>query len=174
MKKSAIVLIIALLGLSLEARAQFYVGGSVSAHFGYTDARFTSFSLYPDIGYSFGNWSVGSTINLSGYSDKNDGLSTLRLGITPYVEYFFFSAGPVSLFAEGGASMAFSHYIKTDGVPENVFYVNPYVAPGIEISLTDNFSVLCHIGRLEWNSEARDFGFSISGEALSLGLYYSF
>lgn len=173
MKKALIITIIALLGICREANAQFYVGGSVSAHFGYTDSRFTSFSLSPDIGYSFGDWSVGSTINISTYGDKDDGLTSLRLGITPYAEYYFFSAGPVSLFAEGGIALFFARYLS-EGAPENAFYVNPYLAPGIEISLTDHFSVLCHIGRLEWNTEARDFGFSINGEALSLGLYYSF
>lgn len=173
MKKALIIAAIALLGLCQKANAQFYVGGSVSAHFGYTDSRFSSFSFTPDVGYGFGDWNVGSTINISTYGDKDDGLTSLRLGLTPYVEYYIFSAGPVSLFAEGGIGLMFSRYLATGGL-ENAFYVNPYLAPGIEISLTDHLSVLCHLGRLEWNTESRDFGFSINGEALSLGLYYGF
>ena len=173
MKKVLIIAAIALLGFCLKANAQFYVGGSVSAHFGYSETRFTSFGFSPDIGYGFGDWNVGSTINISTYGDKIDGLTSLRLGLTPYVEYYIFSAGPVSLFAEGGIALFFTRYLVAEAL-ENAFFVNPYLAPGIEISLSDHFSVLCHLGRLEWNTEARDFGFSISGEALSLGLYYSF
>ena len=52
--------------------------------------------------------------------------------------------------------------------------MNPYLAPGIEISLTGHFSVMCHLGRLEWNSEINDVNLTMSGESLALGLYYSF
>ena len=173
MKKTIIIAIIALLGLSEQANAQLYVGGSVGFHAGFTDDRFTSFAVSPDIGYGLGDWNFGAILNINTYTNKADGLSSMRLGITPYAEYYIFSAGPVSLFAEAGIGLLYAMYFNPED-PKNQFIYNPYLAPGIEVSLTDNFSVMCHLGRLDWDSETRNLGFSLSGEALSLGLYYSF
>ena len=173
MKKTILIVIIALLGLSQQAKAQLYVGGSLGFNAGFNDERFSSVSISPDIGYGYGNWNFGAVLNINTFSNNNDGLASLRLGITPYVEYYFFSAGPVSLFAEAGIGLIHAMYFTADD-PKNQFLFNPYLAPGIEVSLTDHFSVMCHLGRFEWDSETSNLGFSMSGESLALGLYYSF
>jgi hypothetical protein len=173
MKKTIIITIIALLGLSREASAQLYVGGSLTAHASFNNSRSIAVSVAPDIGYGFGNWNVGTVFNAYAYHDKEDIGSSLRISVTPYAEYYFFSAGPVSLFAEAGIGFLFTNDL-VDEAPKGQLFVNPYLAPGIEISLTDHFSVMCHLGRLEWNSEANDINLTMSGESLSLGLYYSF
>ena len=173
MKKTIIIAIIALLGLSREASAQLYIGGSLTAHASFNNSRSIAVSVAPDIGYGFGNWNVGTMLNAYTYHDHEDLGSSLRLSVTPYAEYYFFSAGPVSLFAEAGLGLLFTNDI-VDEAPKGQFFVNPYLAPGIEISLTDHFSVMCHLGRLEWNSEINDINLTMSGESLSLGLYYSF
>lgn len=173
MKKTIIIAIIALLGLSREASAQLYIGGSLTAHASFNNSRSVALSIAPDIGYGFGNWNVGTMLNAYTYRDQENPGTSLRLSVTPYAEYYFFSAGPVSLFAEAGLGLLFTNDIS-DEAPHGQFFVNPYLAPGIEISLTDHFSVMCHLGRLEWNSEINDVNLTMSGESLSLGLYYSF
>ena len=79
----------------------------------------------------------------------------------------------MSLFAEAGIGFLFTNDL-VDETPKGQLFVNPYLAPGIEISLTDHFSVMCHLGRLECNSEIKDISLTMSGESLALGLYYSF
>ena len=156
MKKTIIIAIIALLGLSREASAQLYIGGSLTAHAGFNNSRSISVSIAPDA-----------------YNSEDEPGTSLRLSVTPYAEYYFFSAGPVSLFAEAGIGFLFTNDL-VDEAPKGQLFVNPYLAPGIEISLTDHFSVMCHLGRLEWNSEINDISLTMSGESLALGLYYSF
>ena len=173
MKKTIIIAIIALLGLSREASAQLYIGGSLTAHASFNNSRSIAVSVAPDIGYGFGNWNVGTMFNAYTYHDQEEPGTSLRLSVTPYAEYYFFSAGPVSLFAEAGIGLLFTNDIS-DEAPHGQFFYNPYLAPGIEISLTDHFSVMCHLGRLEWNSEINDISLTMSGESLALGLYYSF
>ncbi len=173
MKKTLILIVIALLGFCREASAQLYIGGSLTAHASFNNNRSTALSIAPDIGYGFGNWNVGTMLNAYTYHDQENPGTSLRLSVTPYAEYYFFSAGPVSLFAEAGIGLLFTNDI-VDEAPNGQFFVNPYLAPGIEISLTDHFSVMCHLGRLEWNSEINDINLTMSGESLSLGLYYSF
>ncbi len=173
MKKTIIIAIIALLGFSREASAQLYIGGSLTAHASFNNSRSIAVSVAPDIGYGFGNWNVGTMLNAYTYHDQEEPGSSLRISVTPYAEYYFFSAGPVSLFAEAGIGFLFTNDL-VDETPKGQLFVNPYLAPGIEISLTDHFSVMCHLGRLEWNSEIKDINLSMSGESLALGLYYSF
>ncbi len=173
MKKTIIIAIIALLGFSREASAQLYIGGSLTAHASFNNSRSIAVSVAPDIGYGFGNWNVGTMLNAYTYHDQEEPGSSLRISVTPYAEYYFFSAGPVSLFAEAGIGFLFTNDL-VDETPKGQLFVNPYLAPGIEISLTDHFSVMCHLGRLEWNSEINDISLTMSGESLALGLYYSF
>ena len=173
MKKTIIIAIIALLGFSREASAQLYIGGSLTAHASFNNSRSIAVSVAPDIGYGFGNWNVGTMLNAYTYHDQEEPGSSLRISVTPYAEYYFFSAGPVSLFAEAGIGFLFTNDL-VDEAPKGQLFVNPYLAPGIEISLTGHFSVMCHLGRLEWNSEINDISLTMSGESLALGLYYSF
>ena len=173
--KKVIIAIIALLGICLEANAQLYIGGSVYFQNSFKEDSYSSYSITPDIGYGFGDVNVGAMLAAYFNIHKTDGLSAVTLGITPYAEYYFFRSGILSLFVEGGCGIKFNKYIYA-GESEDVrsMSFNPYIAPGIELDITDHFSVLCHIGRLEWESNMNELNFGISGEALGLGLYYSF
>lgn len=168
MKKIIIAIVIALAGFCMEARAQIYVGGGMSAHFGVNTDTSTSISIYPDIGYSVGKWSFGTMLTLQTFFDPQT-TNSMGFKITPYAEYYFFSVGPMSLFAEAGCGFFYGISYS-----ENKFFVTPYLSPGLEISLSEHFSLLCHIGKLEWNSEISSIDLSFTGDPISLGLYYSF
>ena len=81
MKKTIIIAIIALLGLSEQAKAQLYVGGSIGFHAGFTDDRFTSLAVSPDIGYGLGDWNLGAILNVNAYRNKADDLTLLCIKI---------------------------------------------------------------------------------------------
>lgn len=161
MKKAVLLAIVSLFAFIQTANAQFYVGGSVYVSTRFQETTVTHVGLSPDVGYTLGDWCFGSTFNLSATSGANN----LSFTATPYVEYFFWSSGPLSFFVEGGVGLTWG----------SRFFYNPYIAPGISFQVSDHWSVLGHIGRLGYDSMDKTLLFSTSGAgALSLGLYYSF
>lgn len=159
MKRTILVAILGLFAFVQSAHAQFYVGGSFHVNSRVTEKNSTFIGFSPDLGYSVGNWSYGACLDLT----IEDGSTAFTAN--PYVEYYFWTSGPVSFFAEGGVSLTWN----------NGFSYEPYVAPGIMFTVSDHWSVLGHIGRLGYNSLNKTIEFSISKAAsLSLGLYYSF
>ena len=161
MKKTFILTIIGLLAVLPDAGAQFYVGGSFHVSTRLADERGTSFSISPDIGYSVGNWCLGSSIEWFS-TGEGDGPG---LTVNPYAEYFFWSSGPLSFFVEGGIGLTWC----------GGFSCTPYLAPGISFNISDRWSVMGHIGRLGYDSLEKTLEFSTSAaSALALGLYYSF
>ena len=50
----------------------------------------------------------------------------------------------------------------------------PYIGPGLEISLTEHWTLQGTFGRLDYNSYSRTIDFYLDGSAFSAGLYYSF
>ena len=50
----------------------------------------------------------------------------------------------------------------------------PYLSPGIDIALTDHWSFLGTVGRLDYDSYNQSIGFSVDGSAFSAGVYYTF
>ena len=56
----------------------------------------------------------------------------------------------------------------------SIILSTPYLSPGMEIVLTDHWSFLGTLGRLDYDSFTKSFGFSVDGSAFSAGLYYNF
>lgn len=163
MKTSIILAIVSLFAFVQAANAQFYVGGSFHVATQFTESQNnTQIGFSPDLGYTIGDWCIGSVFEISSIS----GLSK-SFGFTanPYVEYFFWSSGALSFFVEGGVGLTWGEH----------FSCYPYIAPGICFDVSDHWSVLGHIGRLGYDTLSKTLVFTTSGaSALSLGLYYSF
>lgn len=163
MKKSILLVIVSLFAFVQAANAQFYVGGSFHVSTQFTESQNnTHIGFSPDLGYTIGDWCIGSVFEVSSISG-----STKSFGFTanPYVEYFFWSSGALSFFVEGGVGLTWGEH----------FSCNPYLAPGISFDVSDHWSVLGHIGRLGYDTLSKTLVFTTSGaSALSLGLYYSF
>lgn len=173
--KRILLIVIALLALTqTKTYAQVYLGGSLNMSKYAKDEGTFSFDFSPEVGYSWKNWSFGAvlTVNLSNYNLDSGGIDRQRnLGFSPYVEYYFLRHGIVSLYVEGGCEFRFS----VAGSPnENNNRINPYFAPGLDISLGDHWSLLCHLGRLEWDSRDNRFSFNLFTSNLGLGLFYTF
>ena len=70
MKKVLLTLVLAFTGI-FAANAQVWLGGSLAFNTNkYEDTRGTYYFLGPEVGYSFGNWSVATAL---GYSSGIDG-----------------------------------------------------------------------------------------------------
>ena len=144
MKKKIFALVVMLVGITMGASAQYYVGGSL----GFTSSKLStgghdqdgsSFKLMPEIGYQLDqDISIGVQIGYShGYAAfgsltvtdikaaMNTGISTMMdineddyklnsFTFAPYVRYTFARYGKVNLFFEG--SVGYSN-VKSDDTP---------------------------------------------------------
>ena len=174
MKKKILTAITAIFVLCLEASAQWYVGGNVQFDTRFSSDGTTALDFTPDIGYSFGRWSVGASLNTYMYFNEEHALSSLQASISPYVEYYFPVNGFLSFFLEGGLGLRYSSFNMAEGKGNATFSFNPYIAPGLEVTMSEHWSVLAHIARLSFNSEQRTLFLNGYSDALSVGLYYSF
>lgn len=171
--KKIILILVSLAAISLcEARAQLYLGGSLSLSTRMSEnSRFLD--VMPEVGYALGDWCVGTVLEFNFSSDGTGETYDAQhaIGFTPYVEYYFWESGPLSFYAEAGCEFRFFRSLNPTF---NSTRICPYLAPGLEFSLSDHWSVISQLGQLEWNSNDKSLNFDINGSALSLGLLYTF
>lgn len=181
MKK--ILLLAVVLFASLNASAQWYIGGSVG--FGSVkpaggDSE-AVFSILPEIGYNLNDkWAVGAIV---GYH-KGDGISAAinsnsqinlieEFIINPYARYSAITWDPVTLFFDG--SLAFASVIDRG----TRFGLG--VKPGITIALTDHISFVTHLGFVGFDTfspkggggSSTSFGVDFRNNC-TFGVYYNF
>ena len=181
MKK--ILLLAVVLFASLNASAQWYIGGSVG--FGSVkpaggDSE-AVFSILPEIGYNLNDkWAVGAIV---GYH-KGDGISAAinsnsqinlieEFIINPYARYSAITWDPVTLFFDG--SLAF------DSVIDRGTRFGLGVKPGIAIALTDHISFVTHLGFVGFDTFSPKGGGGSSTSVgvdfrnnCTFGVYYNF
>ena len=184
MKK--ILLLAVVMFASLNANAQFYVGGSIG--FGSVGGGGNSeavFTILPEVGYQLTDkWAIGC---IMGYH-KGDGAfadssQTTENGmivnlaeefiINPYARYSALSWKNVTLFFDGN--------LKFTSVIDRGTRFGIGVAPGLAIALTDNISFVTHLGFVGFDSfspkgggsSSTSFGLDLKNNC-SFGVYYNF
>ncbi len=90
---------------------------------------------------------------------------------SPYARCTYYSYGNVSLFLDGGFTLALG---DADGISVGI-------SPGISFEFNDRFSIEASLGFLGYvygyealGERSDGFGFYAGTTSLSLGLYYSF
>ncbi len=198
MKK--ILLLAVVLFASLNASAQFYVGGSVGfgsvKPSGGGDSEFV-FKLLPEIGYNLNDqWAIGTVIGyqkgmpLSGVN-IGSGNDNVTLGttsnmnvqvsysqvetftISPYARYTAMQWDMVNLFFDGGLTFG---SVKDMGT-----YFSLGVRPGLAVKLCDEISFVAHLGFLGFENfspkgggkSATNFGLEFTNSC-SFGVYFNF
>lgn len=166
-------IIVALLLLSIPAQAQWFIGGRMSINANFKD-KSGGFVLRPDVGYTFKNdiaVGVNGIIDYYGFSQQpgENRTSNITYGLAPYIQYYFVRIGKVSFYLDGGLEIT-----RQNNPDNNYWRFIPYLSPGLEIVLTDHWSFLGTLGRLEYDSFTNSIAFSIDGSAFSAGLYYNF
>jgi len=185
MKKIFATIAVAFVAVSMSA--QIYVGGSLSFNAMSSD-KFsvlgdkseTVFAILPEIGYNLNDeWAIGTVIGyqqnkFTGISEYSS-LSESAFTFNPYVRYTFLNNGKLSLFVDGCID-----YTTASDTDWNELGVG--LKPGLAYALTDNISVVSHLGFIGWqqfNPDGDDnnissFGLDMSGANLSFGLYFNF
>lgn len=176
MKKFLLLMIVAV--SSLAANAQYYVGGEVGA-WRNSDDNHTTFTLAPEFGVGLSDkWAVGLAF---GYNhDYKSGVKVNSVSVDPYARWSYAKFGPVSLFLDMGFGVAAS---KVKDADDSDVSWRVGVAPGVNVTLTKQLSFVAHVGYLGYRGAddgvaspygERGFGFNLSGNDLSFGLYYNF
>ena len=162
-----------LLLLAIPAQAQWFIGGRVSVNANFKE-KSGGVVLRPDVGYTFKNdiaVGVNGIFEYYGFTPKpgENRNSNISYGLAPYIQYYFVRIGKVSFYLDGGIEITRQTY------PDDAYWrFIPYLSPGLEIVLTDHWSFLGTMGRLDYDSFTKSFGFSVDGSAFSAGLYYTF
>lgn len=93
--------------------------------------------------------------------------------IAPYARWNFWKKDFVGLLVDGGFGISTQKYKGADS--DTGFEIG--FKPGISFNLTDNFSLVAHYGflgyRTKYNGSSVS-GLSLSGNEISLSLYYCF
>jgi len=169
---------------SLNASAQWYIGGSV----GFGSVKPSGgdseavFSILPELGYQLNDkWSVGAKV---GYH-KGDGIAAVinstntRVDLTeefiirPYARYSAFTWDPVTVFFDGG--------IRFASVVDQGTRFGLGVEPGVAVTLTDHITFVTHLGYVGFDTfspkggggSSTRFGVDFSNNC-SFGVYYNF
>ena len=197
MKK--ILLLAVVLFASLNASAQFYVGGSVGfgsvKPVGGEDSEFV-FKILPEFGYNLNDkWAIGATLGYqkgmpfsgmnigTGNDNVTDGVNNLAtqagfskvetFTISPYARYTAIEWDSVNLFFDGG--------ITFGSVKDNGTYFSLGVRPGLAVKLCDEISFVAHLGFLGFENfspkgggkSGTSFGLEFANNC-SFGVYYNF
>lgn len=163
----------AFLLLSIPAQAQWFIGGRVSLNANFKD-KSGGFVLRPDVGYTFKNdiaVGVNAIFDYYGFTPQagENRSSNITFGFAPYIQYYFVRLGKFSFYLDGGLEV--SRFIS----PESAYWrAIPYISPGLEIVLTEHWSFLGTLGRLEYDTFLHNVGFSVDGTGFSAGMYYTF
>ena len=160
MKKVLVILALSL--MAFTAKAQVYVGGTLSFSGSGNQA---AFSVAPEAGYYFNdNMAAGASLGL-GFSG---GVTTFS--IDPYFRYYFAELGPVRFFGDGHFNFT-NVTVSNDNGQSGSSTWGIGVRPGIAVNLNDSWSLVSHVASLGYYGGA--FGFHLN-PGYAIGVYYKF
>lgn len=195
MKKFLALAVIAIASIgAFGASAQdsnIYAGGSIGywhdSHDSNTGTSTNQLTILPEVGYNFNpKWAVGVQLGYDYTHLCGQSISTNLFQFNPYLRYTYFrsSNNMVSLFIDGavGVGAGWTHYGDDDDSKTAVTW-NIGFRPGISVNLTENFSLVAHVGMIGYrgaNNAAQEAGYSnkggvmLNGNDLTFGFYYNF
>lgn len=184
MKKFVLVAVFAVLGF-VAAQAQVRLGGAVNLWYN-QESEVTTYTLMPEIGYKLSDqWEVGTFIGFNGGAKSDSNVKTaFSFAFKPFARYTFLRSGIFSMFCEGGfdlvcgnaGSMTSGHKQFSNSTAFAIGF-----RPGIDIELTEHWSLESHLGFLGYSANEKGVfgaydpgvGFSFAN-GTSLGLIYQF
>ena len=170
MKK--IVLALALVGGTLAADAQVYLGGKLGLWS--TKDKETNVMLAPEIGYKLNkDFSLGTSINYSLNDPKGDNNNTSIFEFNPYLRYTACHVGAVSFIFDGALGF---NWASAEAKSGSDFGWSVGVRPGISVDLNRNWNFVASFGELGYSkrNEVEQYGYRFSTTNVNLGFYYNF
>lgn len=187
--KKIVMILLAVLGISAAAQAQFRVGGSFSFWYENGDGPdVTSFTLAPEFAYELNKkWEVGGQLGIAVAGANEDGVdNAMAFSVTPYGRYTFYRTGKLSLYCDGLVNIAAGNATEGDlrdgnGKDDSDVAFAVGLRPGMAYRLSDHWGMQASLGFLGFSAnDSRvaggyrpGFGVSLTN-ALSLGVFYHF
>lgn len=170
MKKIFTLAVIAVASAFGMSAGDFYSGGSFGfLHEQSSEVATNRFTLIPEVGYNINQrWAVGTTIGYEYTHFNGWKIDTHMFEFNPYARYTAFTTGNglISLFTDLGVGFG-AGCAKWDGHDSDTLFIWQIGArPGLAINLTNNFSLVTHVGFLGYegaNRTALDFGYKRRG-----------
>ena len=169
MKRLLLTIVFAFIGI-YTVHAQWYIGASVSAAI---NKETQTFSLAPDVGYSFTNapFAIACAFEYGGKFSKGESY-THSLTVTPYFQYSICDIGKrFSLFVD--------LFSDIDVLELKSFNIG--LSPGITFNLTEHWTAEFSVGLLgyEWEKVPDDkpshkFMLGFETSAPTFRIYYNF
>ena len=196
MKKAILTFVIAFAGI-ITANAQVWLGGSLSFNTNKAEGqRGTYLFLGPEVGYSFGDWSVAMALGyanstsaaLAGPTNK---YTTSALQVSPYIRYNVCNIEKFSFFLDG--AFDFIGWRDKYNINGTITYGRDWqttwqagIKPGIAFHPTAKWAAVFHCGFIGYSKGSiggidniispYDPGFNIdfTASTISVGFYYNF
>ncbi len=172
MKK--LFLLIALISITLAAKAQAYVGGTLGIAVEHASADGESatnsaFTVAPEVGYYFNKtWALGASVGVKYQNISDIGVTTVS--VLPYVRGTFARAGVFDFFGE--LAMGYSHE-SAEGYGAGGFVAG--IRPGFAAHFNDTFSLIGRTTLFSYShyDGVNGVGFAINSN-LELGVQFTF
>lgn len=161
MKKLILLCLVAF--VTVAAKAQFYVGGSLGASYEKVKVEgestdFTRFVLSPEFGYNIDKTiAVGATLGF-GYG-KNDDDDQTVYEIAPYIRATFARLNSVRFFAEGTLFLNHSKISIESAMPGYEYSYNTWgaaVRPGFLVNLSNNINLIGKATLLQYSKSEKN------------------
>lgn len=181
MKKLLILAAAALIGIGANAQSdKWYAGGQVT--FGKTTEtvsglKTTQVTVLPEVGYNItGDFSVGTKVGVQ--YRKTGGEEKTVFQIDPYARYNYYTNERVRLFVDGGVDLGIGRAHGSTAVQYGIGF-----RPGVSFAVSDNFSLVAHVGFLGYqggnrpaknNGAPENWGLDLNTNNLMFGFYYNF
>lgn len=179
MKKIIIIMVMAIASLGAYAQNDMYVGGSVGFWRNSGDNT-TEFKILPEIGYKYSEKITFGAVLGYDYNYVNQAKVNL-FEINPYARYSFYKNNKFTAFIDGtvGIGLGWTSFKGGDDTDLAATY-QIGLAPGVAYNLTDNVSIVAHVGFIGYKggnnaSQVPDQGgLLLDGNDLTFGIYYNF
>lgn len=158
------IIILAAVFASVAANAQYYAGGSLGVSLHDNVADKFGFSIAPEVGYE-----ISDNLAVGAFVEMRFGSKYSAFEIAPYVRYYFYELGPVRFFADG--LFAYESF-KWSGQSSQTSW-QLAVCPGIAIPVTDQISIVTHLGAIGYNDDTSRIECDINPGA-RIGVLFAF
>lgn len=164
MKKTLLVILVFF--AAMTAKAQWYVGGRISAGF---DESSNSLGFSPDFGYTFENVPIGiglaTSLDFYQFKPADNRFALESLSLSPYVRYYFCEVKPISFFVDLVSDIC---VYGDDGFDVGL-------APGVSFNITEHWSAEFSYGWIGYEQfDEKRFLVEMDASTTKLSFYYNF
>ena len=181
MKKKILLFFVCCMTMTMAAKAQFYVGGTLGIGCTTTKIEGSSetaatYSITPELGYQINKWAaIGTYLSVTYTEPAGDDNDVTLFGISPYLRTTFWHTKAVDFFVDA----AFSYlHAKDHAYDESIDGWGIALNPGFSINVSDRWKLLGRTTFFQHSSigdevKLKETGFALANN-FTVGVIYKF